>query len=375
MVWLGGDTIAKLKLNEVSGALGDLGTFLPHVIGAITLASLNPAGVFTMFGLLYVASGLFYRIPMAVQPMKAASAAILIQQATPGEIAAAGLILGSLLTFLAFSGLMEKLAKITPRSITSGIQLGLGFSLALLGFKLVSKDLVLGILVLVVMLPFSFSKSWPGAITGVIVGVVYSFLSGKITGFPQIQAGFYLPPLVLPTMADVQAGIFKIVIPQLPLTITNAIIISSLLAKRLFPQANRVNVRNLALTQGLGNLIAAPFGGYLMCHGGGGLVAHHRFGARTWAAPVMLGTCLLLAGLFLGHEALKIFRLIPEPALGALLVYGGLDLARSMEYPKRTQEMFVILVVSIISVWTNPSWGYLLGLPIVYGINKGWLKP
>lgn len=367
--------MAKLKLNELSGALGDLGTFLPHVIGAITLASLNPAGVLTMFGLFYVATGLFYRIPMAVQPMKAASAAILIQQATPGEIAAAGLVLGCLLSFLAFTGLMEKLAKITPRSITSGIQLGLGLSLALLGFKLVGKDLAQGILVLVVMLPFSFSKSWPGAITGVVVGIGYSILSGKITGFPNIQTGFYLPPLVIPSTSDFQAGIFKIVIPQLPLTITNAIIISSLLAKQLFPQSTRVNVRNLALTQGLGNLVAAPLGGYLMCHGGGGLVSHYRFGARTWAAPVILGMCLLLSGLFLGHEAIKLFRLIPEPVLGALLVYGGLDLARSMEYPKRTQEMFIILVVSLISVWTNPSWGYILGLLLIYGLNKGWLKP
>lgn len=367
--------LAKRNLNELSGAFGDLGTFLPHVIGAITIANLNPSGVLTMFGLFYLATGLFYRIPMAVQPMKAASAAILIQQATPGEIAGAGIVLGLVLTLLAASGLMERLARITPRSITSGIQLGLGLSLALLGLRMVGKDPILGILVLAVMLPFSFSKTWPSAITGVVIGVIYSFLSGKLTGFPDIRFGFYLPPLVIPTLADIQTGIFKIVIPQLPLTITNAIIVSSLLANRLFPQATRVNVRNLALTQGLGNLIAAPFGGYLMCHGGGGLVSHYRFGARTWAAPIILGICLLLAGLFLGLEAIKIFRLIPESVLGALLVYGGLDLARSMEYPKQSQEVFIILVVGIISIWTNPSWGFILGLPLFYGIKKGWLVP
>lgn len=366
---------AKLNLNELSGALGDLGTFLPHVIGAITLAQLNPAGVLTMFGLFYLATGLFYQIPMGVQPMKAASAAILIQKATPGEIAAAGLVLGVLLTFLAATGLMEKLAGITPRSVTGGIQLGLGLSLSLLGLKLVAQDPVLGVLVLAVMLPFSFSKAWPSAITGVVIGVVYSLLTGKFPGFPDIKPGFYLPPLVIPTLADIETGIFKIVIPQIPLTITNAIIVSSLLARRLFPHATRVNVRNLALTQGLGNFIAAPFGGYLMCHGGGGLVSHYRFGARTAAAPVLLGIGLLLAGLFLGLEAIKLFQLIPEPVLGALLVYGGLDLARSMDYSERNQELFIILVVAIISVWTNPSWGYILGLPLAYALKKGWLVP
>ncbi|MDA8211633.1 MAG: putative sulfate/molybdate transporter [Clostridia bacterium] len=366
---------AKINLNELSGALGDLGTFLPHIIGAISLAHLNPAGVLTMFGLFYLATGLFYQIPMAVQPMKAASAAILIQKATPGEIAGAGLVLGGLLAFLAATGLMERLARITSRSVTSGIQLGLGLSLSLLGLKMVGQNLALGVLVLVVMLPFGFSRSWPSAITGVVIGVVYSLLTGKLTEFPDLKLGLHLPPLVIPTLADVQTGIFKIVIPQIPLTITNAIIVSSFLANRLFPHATRVNVRNLALTQGLGNLIAAPFGGYLMCHGGGGLVSHYRFGARTAAAPVLLGISLLLAGLFLGLEAIKIFRLIPEPVLGALLVYGGLDLARSMEYPKQNQELFIILVVGIVSVWTNPSWGYILGLPLAYALKKGWLVP
>jgi hypothetical protein len=35
-------------LNEVSGACGDLGTFIPHVIGAIAVTGLAPAGV--LFG-------------------------------------------------------------------------------------------------------------------------------------------------------------------------------------------------------------------------------------------------------------------------------------------------------------------------------------
>ena len=70
-------------LKELSGALGDLGTFLPHVLGAITVAGLSPVGVFVAFGLFYLGSGAFYGIPVAVQPMKAASPAVLIQGMTP----------------------------------------------------------------------------------------------------------------------------------------------------------------------------------------------------------------------------------------------------------------------------------------------------
>ena len=33
--------------GEVSGSLGDLGTFLPHIVGAITVVGMAPAGILT----------------------------------------------------------------------------------------------------------------------------------------------------------------------------------------------------------------------------------------------------------------------------------------------------------------------------------------
>jgi hypothetical protein len=84
-------------LQECSGACGDLGTFIPHVIGAITVAGLGAAGVLFGFGVFLVGSGLFYGLPLPVQPMKAVSAVILTNGLQPGEIAAAGLLMGALL--------------------------------------------------------------------------------------------------------------------------------------------------------------------------------------------------------------------------------------------------------------------------------------
>ncbi len=82
------------NLDEVSGALGDLGTFLPHIIGAVTVVGMDPTGILMTFGLFYAFSGALYGIPMAVQPMKAASAAVLIQPMDPGSVAGAGLVIG-----------------------------------------------------------------------------------------------------------------------------------------------------------------------------------------------------------------------------------------------------------------------------------------
>jgi hypothetical protein len=41
-------------LQEASGACGDLGTFIPHVIGAMTVAGLAPAGVLFGFGVFLI---------------------------------------------------------------------------------------------------------------------------------------------------------------------------------------------------------------------------------------------------------------------------------------------------------------------------------
>src|SRR3954449_9438316 len=88
---------ARLIAAEISGACGDLGTFIPHVIGAITVAGLAPAGVLFGFGAFLIASGLFYGLPMPVQPMKAVSAVILTGGLRSGEISGAGLVMGVLL--------------------------------------------------------------------------------------------------------------------------------------------------------------------------------------------------------------------------------------------------------------------------------------
>src|SRR5436309_468619 len=77
--------------QECSGACGDLGTFIPHVIGAMTVAGLAPAGVLFGFGLFLISTGLFYGLPLPVQPMKAVSAVIVTDGLRPGEVAAAGM--------------------------------------------------------------------------------------------------------------------------------------------------------------------------------------------------------------------------------------------------------------------------------------------
>src|SRR3954464_14562591 len=91
-------------LMECSGACGDLGTFIPHVIGAIAVAGLAPFGVLFGFAVFLIGTGLFYGLPLPVQPMKAVSAVILTGGMRPGEVAASGMILGAMLLVLGATG-------------------------------------------------------------------------------------------------------------------------------------------------------------------------------------------------------------------------------------------------------------------------------
>jgi len=84
-------------------SLGDLGTFLPHIVGAIKVVKMDPTGILTTFGLFYAFTGAFYGVPMAVQPTKAASAAVLIEPMAPAAIAGAGLVIGAVFLILAIT--------------------------------------------------------------------------------------------------------------------------------------------------------------------------------------------------------------------------------------------------------------------------------
>ena len=59
---------------EFAGAFGDLGTDLPLLVGIVVATGMDATTAFVVFGALQIASGLAYRLPMPVQPLKAMAA-------------------------------------------------------------------------------------------------------------------------------------------------------------------------------------------------------------------------------------------------------------------------------------------------------------
>jgi MFS superfamily sulfate permease-like transporter len=349
--------------GDVSGAFGDLGTFVPHVVSALTVGGLSPAGLFVGFGLFYAAVGLIYRLPIPVQPMKAVSAVLVTSGLTPGAIAATGVILGVILLVLAATGLIERLSKAIPQSVTAGLQLGLGVTLAMLGLELMLTVPWLGFGVLALVCLLMLVPRCPAT----LVALALAIGAGQVSGLTALPAGaavdFTLPAFVLPTWQDAAAAMQETVLPQLALTITNAIIVTAAIARSLFPDdGQRITETRLALSSGAANLLLAPFGALPMCHGAGGLVAHHRFGARTGIAPLILGALFLTLGFFFAATALDMLRMIPMAAVGAFLVVAGGDLAISRRiFDARPSCWPVIAGAAIATVAVNPAIGLLVG--------------
>jgi len=100
----------RFLLTESVGALGDLGTFIPIVVGLVQIVGLDAATVLVLAGLMNVVTGLFFRIPIAVQPMKAIAAPALGGALTAGQVTVAGLSAGILLLLMGLTGLITWLA-------------------------------------------------------------------------------------------------------------------------------------------------------------------------------------------------------------------------------------------------------------------------
>jgi len=76
--------------SEWAGAFGDLGTLILFIVGYISIIKLDPLGVLFTFGILLIGSGLYYKTPIPVQPMKAIGGAAI----TSGMIFGAGIFTG-----------------------------------------------------------------------------------------------------------------------------------------------------------------------------------------------------------------------------------------------------------------------------------------
>ncbi|MDO8675682.1 MAG: putative sulfate/molybdate transporter [Candidatus Omnitrophota bacterium] len=320
----------KFNRNEWAGAFGDIGTDFPLLVGMILASGLDPACVLTVYGVMQVMTGIIYRRPMPVQPLKAVALLVITQKIPADTIYGGGLAIALIMLALTVSGSLSRLARHIPKSVVRGIQLGLGISLALLALKdYLPRDGVIGYVwggcIFVLILVLLKNRRFPAALAAILLGLVYAFVF-KINpaGFSG-AVGFHLPVARMPGWGAVGTGFILLALPQIPLSLGNSILATRQLNEDLFPE-RPLTVNKIGWTYTLMNIVSPLFGGVPVCHGSGGMMGHYTFGARTGGSLLIYGGMYLLLGLLFSQTFAQVIQIFPMPVLAAILFVEALSL-------------------------------------------------
>jgi hypothetical protein len=329
-------------------------------------AGLDGTSVLVMFGVMQLVTGITYRMPMPVQPLKAMAAIVIAQQASAATLYGAGLAIGLVMLVLAATGLLDWLGRVVPRCVVRGIQLGLGLQLASVALgKFVQADgysgyaLAAGAFVITVL--WLGNRRFPAALPVVLLGLVYAMLFNWDGGVAR-SFGFHLPSLHVPQPADILTGFLVLALPQIPLSLGNSVLATRQLAEDLFPD-RRFTMRKIGLTYALMNLVNPWFGGVPTCHGSGGMAGHFAFGGRTGGSVVLYGSLFVLLGLLFGAGFDQVAKAFPLPMLGVILLFEALALIWVVRETATSRTEFPIAVlVGLLAV--GLPYGYVIGLVV-----------
>jgi predicted benzoate:H+ symporter BenE len=225
-------TIPKTKnlynKMEWAGAFGDVGTLIPFVVAYITIVKVEPLGLLFMFGIALMASGFYYRTPLPIQPMKAIGAAAVAGGISPAALFASGLTTGLFWLLAGATGAIRPISRLATKPVVRGIILGLGLSFMVDGINRMRTTPVLAGIALVVTYLLLTNPRIPAMFMLLIIGVVSAVIMDPqlMSELAKIHVGFKLPVFSLSAMTwnDLVVGTLLFTLPQIPLTLGNAVI-------------------------------------------------------------------------------------------------------------------------------------------------------
>jgi len=355
----------RFDRNELSGAFGDIGTDLPLIVGMILASGLDTASVLILFGAMQIFTGLSYGLPMPVQPLKAVAVIVITEKLSGDVLYAGGLTIGIAMLALAVTGLVDRLARLIPKSVIRGIQFGLGLQLAWLALRDYMRAdglqgyglAAIGFAITVMLIG---NRRYPPALFVLGLGVLFAVLFRPSVLSAFRDAGFHLPRIRVPAAADLVTGFLALALPQIPLSLGNSILATHQIARDFFPD-RAIGVRKIGLTYALMNLVSPFFSGIPTCHGSGGMAGHYAFGARTGGSVVIYGLMYLALGLFFSRGFERIVQVFPLSILGVVLLFEALTLMRLIaDLAQSKGELSTGLLVGLMA--SGLPYGYVVGL-------------
>ncbi len=351
-------------LSEASGSVGDLGIILPLAFALVVTNGFPASRIFLLWGIVYFMTGMYYRVPVSVQPLKAMAIIAITVGFTPTLLASAAFFYGLLFIILSLTGAIRWLGRLFTPALVQGVQLGIGLMLAQKAVVLIRDSglflgggqagngtlLVVTAATLLVLIVGQIVLHKPVAVFLLAAGLLAGILLKADTGTVTISSGTI--QFTVPAWKSLGDIFLLLILPQLPLTLGNAVYAANDACHQFWPErSGRVTAGRLAASIGLSNLGIGLLGGFPVCHGAGGIAAHARFGGRSGLTTMITGAAFVTVALV--SDWSTFLFLIPVPILGSLLLLTSWTLIRLCARLRGTEEWIVAVLVGGVAFTTH----------------------
>ena len=136
---------------------------------------------------------------------------------------------------------------------------------------------LLTIRLVILTLLFLDNRRFPAGLLVILAGLMLGLIFGKRLGWAETRIGLYLPtilPFGWPSTPDFSFALVALVLPQIPMTLGNAVMAYADLSEAYFgDQSKKITYKTTCISMALANFFSSIIGGMPLCHGAGGLAA------------------------------------------------------------------------------------------------------
>lgn len=386
--------VQKNKLTEywnpvIAGLVSVLvnygGTFI-LVFQAASVASLSPELIASWVWAVSIGVGITgiilswrYREPIITAWSTPAAAFLVVALASTPYKQAIGAYLISALAFLVLglSGCFEKIIRLIPTSIASGLLAGILLQFGITAFSNMTLDPILATSLIVAYLLLKRVTARYAVVGILVLGLILLLLQGRVD-FSGVEMRFAAPVFTMPEFS--WHALLSVALPLFLITLTGQYMPGMLVLRNdgFTTSANPI----VSLT-GLGSFFMAPFGSHAfniaaitaaICTG----KEAHEDPSKRWVAGVAAGVFYILVGLF-GVALASVFMALPSAfitTLAGLALLGtiGGSLTNALSDDKTREAALITFLASASNIQLlgigGAFWGLLIGL-IAYAVING----
>ncbi len=320
-----------------------------------------------------------YREPIITAWSTPAAAFLVVALVSTPYEQAVGAYLISALAFLVLgvSGYFEKVIKLIPSSIASGLLAGILLQFGINAFSGITLEPVLaGVLIIAYLLFKRMTARY--AVVGILVlGLILLVSQGRVD-FSGVELEFAVPVFTQPEFS--WHALLSVALPLFLITLTGQYMPGMLVLRN---DGFKTSANPIVALTGLGSLLMAPFGSHAfniaaitaaICTG----KEAHEEPSKRWVAGIAAGVFYILVGLF-GVTLAAVFMALPSTfitTLAGLALLGtiGSSLTNALSNNTTREAALITFLASASNIQLfgigSAFWGLLIGL-IAYAVLNG----